>query len=200
MELGGRELLGGQLEHRVLGHSMLPPYPPGSRCAVFAMGCFWGAERLFWSHPGVWVTACGYCGGDVEDPTYEQVCTAATGHAESVLVVYDEVATSYEALLEVFWEGHDPTTFMRQGNDVGPQYRSAIFASDSEQLRLASASALAYQRELERCGFGAVTTEIAAAGVFYFAEPYHQQYLAKKPNGYCGLSSTGVRCQLRAEG
>ncbi len=179
-------------EHAVLGRSMLPPYPPGAQRALLGLGCFWGAERRFWQAPGVLVTAVGYAGGLTPNPTYEEVCTGRTGHAEVVLVVFDPAATSYGELLRLFWEGHDPTQGMRQGADRGTQYRSAIYTFDEAQLETAGASRDAYEAALGAQGFGRVTTEIAPAGPFYFAEPYHQQYLAKNPGGYCGLGGTGV--------
>lgn len=178
--------------HAVLGRSMRPPYPPGAARALFGLGCFWGAERRFWQAPGVLVTAAGYAGGYTPNPTYEEVCTGATGHAEVVLVVFDPQATTYEDLLRVFWEGHDPTQGMRQGADRGTQYRSAVYTFDEAQQRAAQASREAYAAALTAAGLGGVTTEIAPAGPFYFAELYHQQYLAKNPGGYCGLGGTGV--------
>ena len=180
--------------HAVTGHPLAPPYPEGLQTAMFGLGCFWGAERKFWSLPGVWTTAAGYAGGFTPNPTYEEVCSGRTGHAEAVLVVFDPRRVSYEELLKVFWESHDPTQGMRQGNDVGTQYRSAIYVHSPEQRRLAEVSRDAFQTELARAGYGAITTEIAAAGEFYFAEEYHQQYLAKHPGGYCGLGGTGVAC------
>jgi peptide-methionine (S)-S-oxide reductase len=180
--------------HAVNGHPLAPPYPEGLQTATFGLGCFWGAERKFWNLPGVWTTAVGYAGGYTPNPTYEEVCSGRTGHTEAVLVVFDPKRVSYEQLLKVFWESHDPTQGMRQGNDVGTQYRSAIYVHSPEQRRLAEASRDAFQKELARAGFGAIVTEIAEAGEFYFAEDYHQQYLAKNPGGYCGLSGTGVAC------
>jgi peptide-methionine (S)-S-oxide reductase len=180
--------------HAVNGRPLAPPYPAGLETATFGLGCFWGAERTFWSLPGVWTTAVGYAGGYTPNPTYEEVCSGRTGHAEAVLVVFDPKRVSYEQLLKVFWESHDPTQGMRQGNDVGTQYRSAIHVHSPEQRRLAEASRDAFQMELARAGFGAIITEIAEAGEFYFAEDYHQQYLAKNPGGYCGLGGTGVAC------
>ncbi|HET8606790.1 MAG TPA: peptide-methionine (S)-S-oxide reductase MsrA [Gaiellaceae bacterium] len=182
--------------HDVLGTPFLPPFPDGLERAVFALGCFWGAERAFWRADGVFTTASGYSGGETEQPSYEQVCTGRTGHAESVLVVFDPAQTSYEALLRLFWESHDPTQGMRQGNDVGSQYRSAIYWGSEAQRAAAESSRDAYQRELLAAGHGAITTEIAPAGEFWYAEPYHQQYLAKNPNGYCGLAGTGVSCPV----
>lgn len=168
----------------------------GSRFAMFGLGCFWGAERKFWQERGVVSTQVGYAGGVTENPTYEEVCSGLTGHTEVVRVVYDPDAIGYEALLRVFWEAHDPTQGMRQGNDLGTQYRSAIYAFDDEQMKLAEASRLSYAHELEQAGYGPITTEIAPAPEFYFAEDYHQQYLAKNPGGYCGLGGTGVACSL----
>ena len=178
--------------HFVNGRPLKGPYPEGMQTAQFAMGCFWGVERMFWGLPGVWVTAVGYVAGSTPNPTYEEVCSGRTGHTEAVLVVYDPKAITYPELLKTFWEGHDPTQGMRQGNDVGTQYRSGIYAADDAQLQAAEASKLAYQQALSARGYGAVTTEIAPAGPFYFAEGYHQQYLAKNPAGYCGVGGTGV--------
>jgi peptide-methionine (S)-S-oxide reductase len=178
--------------HFVNGHPLKGPYPAGYETAVFALGCYWGAERKFWQVPGVWVTAVGNAGGISPNPTYEEVCSGATGHAESVLVVYDPKQVTYEQLLKVFWEAHDPTQGMRQGNDVGTQYRSAIFWKTPAQRDAAVASKAAFEKLLMAKGFGPITTEIAEAGPFYFAEAYHQQYLAKNPHGYCGLGGTGV--------
>jgi peptide-methionine (S)-S-oxide reductase len=180
--------------HAVNGRPLAPPYPGGMEIATFALGCFWGAERKFWTLPGVWTTAVGYAGGYTPNPTYEEVCSGRTGHAEAVLVVFDPKQVSYWQLLKVFWESHDPTQGMRQGNDLGTQYRSAIYVHSAEQRRLAEAARDAFQTELARAGYGAITTEIAEAGEFYFAEEYHQQYLAKNPAGYCGLGGTGVAC------
>ena len=182
--------------HEVLGTPLRPPFPEGFERAVFGMGCFWGAERIFWQAPGVYTTAVGYAGGITPNPTYEEVCSARTGHTEAVLVVFDPAATSYEDLLRLFWEGHDPTQGMRQGNDVGTQYRSAILYSDEAQRQAAEASRAAYQAELERAGHGAITTEIAPEQAFYYAESYHQQYLEKNPGGYCGIGGTGVSCPI----
>jgi peptide-methionine (S)-S-oxide reductase len=178
--------------HYVNGASLTPPWPDGTRTAIFAMGCFWGAEKDFWQTPGVISTAVGYAGGQTPNANYREVCSGRTGHAEAVLVAYDPSKISYEELLKVFWENHDPTQGMRQGNDVGTQYRSAIFATDDEQLRTAVASRNIYQARLSEAGFGEITTEIAAAPTFYYAEDYHQQYLAKNPNGYCPNHRTGV--------
>jgi len=182
--------------HFVNGHALKGPYPAGSETAIFALGCYWGAERKFWSLPGVWVTAVGNAGGFTSNPTYEEVCTGMTGHAESVLVVYDPATVSYERLLQVFWEAHDPTQGMRQGNDMGSQYRSAVYWTSDAQCDAALVSKAAYEKALQANGYGAITTEIAEAGPFYFAEDYHQQYLAKNPHGYCGLGGTGVACQI----
>jgi len=181
--------------HLVLGNALLPPFPDGYAQAQFALGCFWGAERKFWQLDGVWTTAVGYVGGSTPNPSYEEVCSGMTGHTEAVLVVWDPARISYEDLLKVFWELHDPTQGMRQGNDVGTQYRSGLYCSDEAQLKLARASREAYAQALAAAGKpAAITTEIAAAGPFYYAEDYHQQYLAKNPNGYCGLGGTGVSC------
>jgi peptide-methionine (S)-S-oxide reductase len=182
--------------HAVSGRPLVPPYPEGFALATVAMGCFWGAERLFWQAPGVWVTAVGYAGGTTPNPTYEEVCSGLTGHAEAVRVVFDPGATSYEAILKLFWEEHDPTQGMRQGNDVGSQYRSAILTEGEEQARIALATREAYQRRLSAAGFGAITTEIAPAGPFYFAEGHHQQYLHTRPWGYCGLEGSGIACPV----
>jgi peptide-methionine (S)-S-oxide reductase len=180
--------------HYVLGTTLLPPFPEAMHTAFFAMGCFWGAERMFWQLPGVYSTSVGYSGGFTPNATYGEVCTGATGHAEVVQVVFDPEKISYDDLLRVFWEGHDPTQGMRQGNDVGTQYRSAVYTVDEDQRQRAEASLDRYQRELSAAGYGMITTEIASAGEFYFAEDYHQQYLAKNPNGYCGIGGTGVTC------
>jgi peptide-methionine (S)-S-oxide reductase len=181
-------------EHYVNGRSLEGPYPEGLELAQFGLGCFWGAERIFWQAPGVWTTAVGYSGGHTPNPTYEEVCSGRTGHTEAVLVVYDPKVTSYEALLKLFWESHDPSQGMRQGNDVGTQYRSAIYTYTPEQRRAAEASRDRFQKELNAAGYGEITTEIKDAPPFYFAEDYHQQYLAKNPFGYCGLGGTGVSC------
>ena len=180
-------------KHFVNGHRIVPPIPAGLKEAVFAMGCFWGAERLFWQLPGVYATAVGYAGGYTPNPTYEEVCSGRTGHAEVVRVIYDPEKIDYEDLLKVFWESHDPTQGMRQGNDVGTQYRSAIYALDPEQRQTAERSKHAYQARLTAAGRGPITTEIEDAPTFYNAEEYHQQYLAKNPNGYCGIGGCGVR-------
>lgn len=184
--------------HLVLRTPLTPPFPEGTERALFGMGCFWGAERRFWQAPGVFTTAVGYAGGYTPNPTYEEVCSGRTGHAEVVLVVFDPTSTSYEEMLRIFWEGHDPTQGMRQGNDVGTQYRSAIYWTSEPQRNAALASRDRYQRALEEAGYGKITTEIAEAGPFYYAEPYHQQYLAANPSGYCGLGGTGVSCPLGA--
>ena len=183
--------------HYVNGERLKPPYPDGLERAVFGLGCFWGAERKFWElGDGISVTAVGYAGGFTPNPTYEEVCSGRTGHAEVVLVVFDSKKISYEKLLKTFWESHNPTQGMRQGNDVGTQYRSAIYTFDEAQRKAAEASKAAYQKALSAKGLGAITTEIAPAGEFYFAEDYHQQYLAKNPSGYCGLGGTGVSCPI----
>ncbi|HLS58485.1 MAG TPA: peptide-methionine (S)-S-oxide reductase MsrA [Paracoccaceae bacterium] len=180
--------------HFVSGRPLKGPHPEGMQQAMFGMGCFWGVERMFWKLPGVWVTAAGYAGGETPNPTYEEVCSGRTGHAEVVLVTFDPVVIGYEALLRVFWEGHDPTQGMRQGNDVGTQYRSAIYVFNEEQRRAAEASRDAFQPRLTAAGFGPITTEIREAPPFFYAEDYHQQYLAKNPGGYCGVGGTGVTC------
>jgi peptide-methionine (S)-S-oxide reductase len=184
--------------HEVLGTPLRPPYPEGSQVAEFALGCFWGAERKFWQVPGVISTSVGYEGGFTPNPTYEEVCSGRTGHTEAVRVVFDPARVSYADLLRVFWESHDPTQGMRQGNDVGTQYRSAVFVRTPEQRAAAEQSRAAYQARLTAARYGPITTEIADAGEFYFAEDYHQQYLsdAKNPNGYCGLGGTGVSCPV----
>jgi peptide-methionine (S)-S-oxide reductase len=182
--------------HRVNGHSMSPPYPEGLQTAIFGMGCFWGAERLFWRLDGVWVTAAGYAGGFTSNPTYEEVCSARTGHAEVVLVVYDPARITYDKLLSTFWEEHDPTQGMRQGNDVGTQYRSLIGTFGPQQAEAAERSRAMYQQRLSDAGRGDISTEIVDTPTFYFAEPYHQQYLYANPNGYCGLQGTGVSCPI----
>jgi peptide-methionine (S)-S-oxide reductase len=182
--------------HFVNGHRIVPPFPAGLQEAVFALGCFWGAERLFWQLPGVYSTAVGYAGGFTPNPTYQEVCSGETGHAEVVRVIYDPEKIDYEDLLKVFWESHDPTQGMRQGNDVGTQYRSAIYVLDEEQRKAAEESRAAYQARLSAAGRGEITTEITAAPPFYHAEDYHQQYLAKNPDGYCGLQGTGVSCPI----
>ena len=182
--------------HYVTGRPIKPPFPEGLATAVFGLGCFWGAEREFWQADGVWTTAVGYAGGFTPYPTYEEVCSGLTGHAEVVLAVFDPAVTSYETLLATFFEEHDPTQGMRQGNDVGTQYRSAIYYGDDAQRSVAEAAKAAYSQRLQASGLGVATTEIAQAGPFYYAEDYHQQYLAKNPNGYCGLGGTGVSCPV----
>ena len=185
--------------HIVLGNPMRPPFPAGVEQAIFGMGCFWGAERIFWQAPGVYTTAVGYAGGVTPNPTYEEVCSGRTGHAEVVLVAFDVQATTYGEMLKLFWEGHDPTQGMRQGNDRGTQYRSLILCTDEAQLSLSESSRAAYEQTLEAAGHGAITTEILApdsARPFYYAEDYHQQYLEKNPGGYCGLGGTGVSCPV----
>ena len=193
----GRERpLPAQESHFVTGRRIRPPFPEDTRQAVFGMGCFWGAERGFWELEGVYSTAVGYSGGTASDPTYEEVCGGRTGHAEVVLVVFHPAMVSYGRLLRLFWESHDPTQGMRQGADIGTQYRSAIYTRGDSQHRAAVRSLGAYQADLEGAGYGAITTEIAPAGPFHYAEDYHQQYLAKNPAGYCGLGGTGVSCNL----
>ena len=182
--------------HTVLGTPLVPPWPDGFEDAVFAMGCFWGAERKFWQAPGVYTTAVGYAGGATPNPNYREVCSGMTGHTEVVRVVFDPAKTSFANLLRIFWENHDPTQGMRQGNDVGTQYRSAIYTTTPAQLQAAKASAEAFQKELERAGYGAITTEIRDLPAFYYAEGYHQQYLDKNPDGYCGMGGTGVACPI----
>jgi len=183
-------------QHFVSGRPLKPPFPEGLEQAVFGLGCFWGAERLFWELPGVYTTAVGYAGGYTPNPTYEEVCSGSTGHTEAVLVVFDPARISRDEILRAFWENHDPTQGMRQGNDVGTQYRSAVYASDDAQLAAAEASRDAFQTALSAAGRGEISTEIRPAGPFYYAEAYHQQYLAKNPNGYCGLAGTGVSCPI----
>ncbi len=182
--------------HAVLGTPLKPPFPEGLQTATVALGCFWGAERAFWTLPGVYTTAVGYAAGYTPNPTYEEVCSGSTGHTEAVLIVFDPRRISYTDLLRTFWESHDPTQGMRQGNDVGTQYRSAILYADAEQQQLAESSRLAYQEQLRAAGYGEITTQIAPAGPFYYAEDYHQQYLHKNPGGYCGLGGTGVSCPI----
>lgn len=185
--------------HFVNGKPLEGPFAPGLQRAVFGLGCFWGAERRFWETEGVFTTAAGYAGGNTPNPTYEEVCSGLTGHTEVVLVVFDPVCVSYEHLLAVFWEAHDPTQGMRQGNDIGTQYRSAVYTCSDEQQNAARQSRRAYQDELNRSGFGSITTEIAPLDTFYYAEDYHQQYLAKNPGGYCGIGGTGVSCPTGLE-
>jgi peptide-methionine (S)-S-oxide reductase len=184
--------------HDVLGTPLEPPFPEGLEQAVFGLGCFWGAERVFWRAPGVYTTAVGYAGGYTPNPTYQEVCSGRTGHTEAVLVVFDPEQTSYEELLRLFWENHDPTQGMRQGNDMGTQYRSAVYWTSEGQRKAAEESRALYQSRLAAAGYGEITTELAEAGPFYYAEPYHQQYLQKNPNGYCGLGGTGVACPVGA--
>jgi peptide-methionine (S)-S-oxide reductase len=186
--------------HEVLGTPLRGPFPEGVETAILGMGCFWGAERIFWQAPGVYTTAVGYAGGITPNPSYEEVCSGRTGHFEAVLVAYDTGATGYEEMLKLFWEGHDPTQGMRQGNDAGTQYRSAILWQDDAQRAAAEASRTAYQATLSAAGYGEITTELAQAGDFYYAEDYHQQYLAKNPGGYCGLGGTGVACPVGVTG
>jgi len=182
--------------HEVLGTPLQPPFRDGLEQLVVGMGCFWGAERVFWQAPGVYTTAVGYAGGYTKNPTYEEVCSGRTGHSEVVLVVFDPAKTSYDEILRLFWENHDPTQGMRQGNDVGTQYRSAIYTTSDAQRAAAESSREMFQVELSSAGYGEISTEIAEAGPFYYAEPYHQQYLSKNPNGYCGLGGTGVACPI----
>jgi peptide-methionine (S)-S-oxide reductase len=183
--------------HEVLGTLIQPPFPPEYETAIFGLGCFWGAERLFWETEGVWTTAAGYSGGYTPNPTYKEVCTGKTGHAEVVLVVFDPKRVSYEELLQIFFEAHDPTQGMRQGGDIGTQYRSAIYYTSESQREAAEATKAAYDEELRKAGRDTITTEIAPADQFYYAEDYHQQYLHKVPDGYCGLAGTGVSCPIR---
>jgi peptide-methionine (S)-S-oxide reductase len=182
--------------HFVNGRPLKGPFPEGLEQAMFGMGCFWGVERMFWKLPGVWMTAAGYAGGETPNPTYREVCSGQTGHNEVVLVTYDPLQISYETLLKTFWEGHDPTQGMRQGNDVGTQYRSGIYAFTPEQRAAAEASRVAYQKQLKAAGLGRISTEIVDAPPFFYAEDYHQQYLAKHPGAYCGLGGTGVSCPI----
>ncbi len=180
--------------HHVNGHPLQGPWPEGYQTAVFGLGCFWGAEKLFWDTPGVWSTAVGYAGGFTPNPTYEEVCSGRTGHSEVVLVVFDPAVVTYDQLLAEFWEDHDPTQGMRQGNDRGSQYRSVLFTTDDDQAAAAEATKVTFGEKLGAAGYGAITTEIAPLGAFYYAEPYHQQYLAKNPRGYCPIHATGVKC------
>ena len=182
--------------HEVLGTPIAPPFPVGLEQVVVGMGCFWGAERIFWQLPGVYTTAVGYAGGYTPNPTYQEVCSARTGHTEVVLVVFDPAKIAFEEILRAFWEGHDPTQGMRQGNDVGTQYRSALYWTTEAQRAAAESSRDAYAARLADAGYGPITTELAEAGELYYAEPYHQQYLAKNPNGYCGIGGTGVACPV----
>jgi peptide-methionine (S)-S-oxide reductase len=193
---GRNERMPVPAKHFVNGNPLLPPFPAGTELAMFGLGCFWGAERKFWPERGVFSTAAGYAAGSTPNPDYEEVCSGLTGHNEVVRVVFDPTRVSYERLLRVFWESHDPTQGMRQGNDVGTQYRSGIYVSSAEQRALAEASRDAYQRVLSKAGFGTITTEILDAPEFYYAEDYHQQYLAKNPGGYCGLGGTGLACPI----
>jgi peptide-methionine (S)-S-oxide reductase len=193
---GREEPMSGLGPHRVLGTPITPPFPDGTERAIFGMGCFWGAERLFWRASGVYTTAAGYAGGFTPNPTYQEVCSGQTGHTEVVLAVFDPAVTSYDEMLRIFWEGHDPTQGMRQGNDLGTQYRSAVYWDTDAQRDAALASREMYERELRQSGFGPITTEIAQAGPFYYAEDYHQQYLEANPNGYCGIGGTGVSCPV----
>jgi peptide-methionine (S)-S-oxide reductase len=186
--------------HTVLGTSMVPPFPEGSERAIVALGCFWGAERIFWRLPGVLATAVGYTAGHTPNPTYEEVCSGRTGHTEAVLVVFDPDVISYDAVLQAFWEGHDPTQGMRQGNDVGTQYRSGVYWLGEAQREVAERSRAAFQSVLSAAGYGPITTDIAPAGDFYYAEEYHQQYLDKNPMGYCGLGGTGLSCPVGVAG
>jgi peptide-methionine (S)-S-oxide reductase len=198
--LGGRDqaIFAVPSTHSVNGHPISPPFPEGLRTAIFGLGCFWGAEEIFWQTRGVWTTAVGYAGGYTANPSYEEVCSGLTGHTEAVLVVYDPAVVSYEQLVATFFEVHDPTQGFRQGNDIGTQYRSAIYYADEEQRAVAEKAKAAFAQLLQSMGYGAVTTEVAPAGEFYYAEGYHQQYLAKNPNGYRCHSSTGVRFPLEA--
>lgn len=199
--LPGREIpMDTASKHFVSKRTLKEPWPDGMEVAYFGMGCFWGAERLFWQTDGVWVTAVGYAGGATPNPTYQETCTGLTGHAEIVLVVFDPAAVSYGTLLKIFWENHDPTQGMRQGNDVGTTYRSAIYATTAEQLTEAEASRKAYAGALNKSGLSKITTEIRMAPEFYYAEADHQQYLAKNPGGYCGIRGTGVSCAIPANG
>ena len=191
-----RPLFGVPVRHEVLGTPLKPPFPPGIETAVFGLGCFWGAERLFWKLPGVYSTAAGYAGGYTPNPTYEEVCSGRTGHTEAVLVAYDPAAIKHADLLKVFFEEHNPTQGMRQGNDIGTQYRSGIYYTTPEQKRIAELALSAYNRDLQQAGHGPITTELEPAGPFYYAEDQHQQYLHKVPYGYCGLQGTGVSCSI----
>jgi peptide-methionine (S)-S-oxide reductase len=193
---GRQETMPVSETHFVNGHRIVPPFPAGLEQAVFGMGCFWGAEKKFWQAPGVYSTAVGYAGGYTPNPTYREVCSGMTGHTEVVLVVFDPKVTSYDAMLKVFWENHDPTQGMRQGNDVGTQYRSAIYTFSPDQQQAAEASRQAYQDRLTAAGYDRISTEVTTAPPFYYAEEYHQQYLAKNPDGYCGLGGTGVSCPV----
>jgi peptide-methionine (S)-S-oxide reductase len=193
---GRKEKIPAPEKHFANGNRMAPPFPAGLEQAQFGLGCFWGAEHIFWQTPGVYSTAVGYAGGDTPNPTYEEVCSGFTNHTEAVLVVFDPKRVSYEALLKTFWEGHDPTQGMRQGNDRGSQYRSAVYTTSEAQMKAALATRDAFQAALKAKGYGMITTEIKPAGEFYYAEDYHQQYLEKNPGGYCGLGGTGVSCPV----
>ncbi|HEY3350408.1 MAG TPA: peptide-methionine (S)-S-oxide reductase MsrA [Thermoanaerobaculia bacterium] len=193
---GRAEKMAVPAKHFVNGHPLEPPFPAGTKIALFGLGCFWGAERKFWQTPGVFTTAAGYAAGLTPNPTYREVCTGRTGHNEVVLVAFDPAQVSYESLLRIFWESHDPTQGMRQGNDAGTQYRSGIYTFDAQQKAAAEASKAAYAAKLAEAGYGAITTEILDAPPFYYAEEYHQQYLAKNPDGYCGIGGTGVSCPV----
>ena len=193
---GRTEKMAVPAQHFVLGTPLVPPFPDGMQQAMFAMGCFWGAERKFWEEPGVYTTAVGYAAGFTANPTYSEVCSGSTGHTEAVLVVFDPTVTSYERMLQVFWENHDPTQGMRQGNDIGTQYRSGLYWYGDEQEAAALASRDAYAQRLKQAGYGEITTELRAAPEFFYAEDYHQQYLAKNPGGYCGIGGTGVSCPV----
>jgi peptide-methionine (S)-S-oxide reductase len=193
---GREEQMAVPARHEVLGTPLEPPFPEGLEQAVFGLGCFWGAERIFWEAPGVYTTAVGYAGGHTPNPTYSEVCSGRTGHTEAVLVVFDPAKTSYDELLRLFWEGHDPTQGNRQGNDVGTQYRSAVLYTSEAQRETAERSRATYEERLRDSGYGTITTEIAPLENFYYAEDYHQQYLVKNPNGYCGLGGTGVSCPV----
>jgi peptide-methionine (S)-S-oxide reductase len=197
---GRSERVAVPAKHFVLGTPLEPPFAAGQQLALFGMGCFWGAERIFWKTPGVISTSVGYAGGSTPNPNYREVCSGLTGHTEVVRVVFDPAVVSYDQLLKIFWESHDPTQGMRQGNDAGTQYRSAIYTYGAEQARAADASRQAYQRELAEAGHGEITTEIAPAPELYYAEDYHQQYLAKNPGGYCGIGGTGVSCPIGVAG
>jgi peptide-methionine (S)-S-oxide reductase len=197
---GRDEAMAVTAPHLVLGTKLTPPFPDGLEQAIFGLGCFWGAERMFWKLPGVYTTAVGYAGGLTPNPTYHEVCSGRTGHTEAVLVVFDPAQVSYESLLSTFFEGHDPTQGMRQGNDRGTQYRSAIYTTTPEQAEVAATVAARFEQSLKGAGYGALTTEIAPAGPFFYAEPYHQQYLEANPGGYCGLGGTGVSCPVGLPG
>jgi peptide-methionine (S)-S-oxide reductase len=197
---GRAEAMRVPARHFVNGHPLKPPFPEGMQLAQVGLGCFWGAERVFWNVPGVWSTAVGYSGGITPNPTYEEVCSGRTGHTEAVLVVFDPAVVSYEELLRTFWEGHDPTQGMRQGNDVGTQYRSAVYTYSPAQREAVASTRAAFQERLDAAGYGEITTEVADAPEFFYAEDYHQQYLAKNPMGYCGIGGTGVSCPVGLAG